>query len=342
MMNNKNDGPIEIALDLGENRKDPGEFRDLVVLADKLGFHTAWLGDHFMPWTHGGDRSSFVWSLLGSALESSKAIKLGPYVTTPIGARYHPLIVAQASATLDNMYPGRFVLGVGTGEAVNELPFIEKWPDWKERMDRLVEGVALMRKAWGRDSYFDYDGRYFSAKQIFLYTRPKTRGGPGVYFSAVGPKAAGYAGEYGDGLITLSSRNSIERLGEVILPSFAEGAERVGKDPSRMKKMVSVSFTFEGEKEYLRRRRRSAGNLARGALDEPDPRRIEKMGVDLSDDVLLESTNLCSSWTEVVEIVSKLYETGFSQIVLESGPDAGTIKSYAKNILRHFTKRKNK
>jgi G6PDH family F420-dependent oxidoreductase len=326
---------IEIALDLGETRKDPGEFKELVVLADRLGFEVAWLGDHFMPWTHSGNRSSFAWSLIASSLESTRRIKVGPYVTTPIGARYHPLLVAQASATLDNMYPGRFVLGVGTGEAVNESPFVQNWPRWKERMERLVEGVDLMRRLWESESYFDFDGRYFRSKQIFLFTKPKTKK-PDVYFSAVGPKSAAIAGEHGDGLITLGSRNPLEKLRGIILPSFDEGARRAGKDPSRMKKIISFGFTFEDEKAYLQRRRRTAGNLARGALDEPDPRKIENMGQELTDEQLIKSTYFCSSWSEVVEMIHRFGDIGFSQIVLESGPDAEAIKSYSENILPYF------
>src|SRR5579872_2612697 len=154
-------GKVRISLDIGENEKDPTEFRDAVVLADKLGFDVAWLGDHFMPWMDSGKRSAYVWSLIASALEASRKIKVGPYVTTPIGARYHPAIIAQASATLDNMYPGRFKLGVGTGEAVNEAMFLPSgWPRWKERTNRLVEGVELMRKMWSSGSFFDFTGSY--------------------------------------------------------------------------------------------------------------------------------------------------------------------------------------
>jgi coenzyme F420-dependent glucose-6-phosphate dehydrogenase len=332
------DRSFELALDLGENQKDPAEFRDLIILADKLGFPVAWLGDHFMPWFHSGNRSSFVWSLIASALEASRNIKVGPYVTTPIGARYHPLLVAQASATLDNMYPDRFLLSVGTGEAINELPFLEEWPAWTERMDRMIEGVQLMRKAWESESYFDFNGRYFKAKQIYLYTKPKTRKLE-VYFSAVGPKAANLAGEHADGLITLSSRNSLRRLRDVILPSFEAGARRARKDPSKMKKIISLSFTLEDQATYLQKRRKSAGHLAKGALDEPDPRKIEELGLELSDEQIIKSTNFCSTWSDALEIISKIRELGFSQVVLESGPDAEQIGAFSEKILPYFARR---
>lgn len=235
---------MKISLDIGENEKDPAEFRDLIVLSEKLGYDVAWLGDHFMPWVDSGNRSAYVWSLMGSVLEATRKIKVGPYVTTPIGARYHPAIIAQASATLDNMYTGRFILGVGTGEAVNGVMFFPQgWPPGKERSDRLIEGVELMRKLWSSDSFFDFDGSYFKLKQVFLYTRPKTD--LKIYFSAVGPKFAELSGIHGDGLITLTSRHSLEELRDLIFPCFDRGARSVGKDPSKIEKIISFNFTLE-------------------------------------------------------------------------------------------------
>ena len=227
MAKSRSSKPLQIAIDIGENEKDPMEFKECVMLGEKLGFDVTWLGDHFMPWVHSSNRSSFVWSLMGACLEATKKVKLGPYVTTPIGARYHPLIVAQASATLDNMYPGRFLLTVGTGEAMNEAPFFQGWPPWKERMERLVEGIQLMKKFWTSKTYFDFDGKYFKANQIYMYTRPRTD--LKVYFSGVGPKAARNAGEFGDALITLSHANPYERCRDVIFPAFRGRREKRGQ-----------------------------------------------------------------------------------------------------------------
>ena len=326
---------LKISLDIGENEKDPAEFRDLVVLSDKLGFDVAWLGDHFLPWMDSGNRSAYVWSLMGSALEASKNIKVGPYVTTPIGARYHPAIIAQACATLDNMYPGRFILGVGTGEAVNEAMFLPHgWPPWKERAERLVEGVDLMRKLWSSDSYFDFDGSYFKMKQVFLYTKPKTD--LKVYFSAVGEKFAELSGMHSDGLITLTSRHSREHLRDVIFPSFDRGARSAGKDPSKIEKMISFNFTLEDPDSYLKSHKKHAGNLVKKALAEPDTRRIENMGEELTDEAVLKGTNFCSSWSDVIDLIFKYKEIGVNHFVLASGPDRIKIRTYANRILKEF------
>jgi G6PDH family F420-dependent oxidoreductase len=328
---------LKIGLDIGENEKDPAEFRDAVILAEKLGFDVAWLGDHFMPWMHSGKKSAYVWSLIGSSLEATAKIKVGPYVTTPIGARYPPAIIAQASATLDNMYPGRFLLGIGTGEAVNEAPFFEQgWPRWAERKDRLLEAAELIRKLWSSESYFDFEGKYFPAKQIFLYTKPKTK--MKIYFSAVGEIFSELAGNYGDGLITLGSRNSLEKLEQVIFPSFDRGAKNAGKNPRKLEKIVSVSFTMEDPDIFLKLHKKRAGNLVKGALDEPDPRKIDKLGETLTDDALLKSTNFCNKWSDVLELISKYEKIGATQIVLPSGPDKDRIRTFSQKILRPLSK----
>jgi coenzyme F420-dependent glucose-6-phosphate dehydrogenase len=334
-MPRKSNLAMKISLDIGENEKDPAEFRDAIVLSEKLGFDVAWLGDHFMPWMDSGNRSAYVWSLIASSLEASKKIKIGPYVTTPIGARYHPAIIAQASATLDNMYPGRFLLGVGTGEAINEAVFLPSgWPSWKERAQRLVEGTQLIRKLWTSTSYFDFDGSFYKEKQIFLYSKPRTN--LKIYFSAVGEKFAEISGRYGDGLITVGSRNPLEKCRDVIFPSFDRGAASVGKDPTRLEKILTASFTLEDPDTYLRTHRQYAGYLEKKAYSEPDPRKIEQMGATVPDEVILKTTSFCSDWSGVVELIHRYKEIGVDQIVLPSGPDKKKIRTFAKKILPSF------
>jgi G6PDH family F420-dependent oxidoreductase len=328
---------FEVAVDIGENESDPQEFKECVILSEKLGYDVAWLGDHFMPWAHSSDRSAYVWSLMGSCLEATRKIRLGPYVTTPIGARYHPLIIAQAAATLDNMYPGRFLLTVGTGEAMNEVPFFERWPSWNERMERLVEGVQMIRKMWESKSFFDFDGKYFKANQVYLYTRPRTD--MKIYISGVGPKMARAAGEFGDGLITLSHANPLERCRDVIFPLFEEGARSVGKDPSKMEKIVSLSFTFKDPETFARTERRYAGIIAKRSFDEPDPRKIEQMGMDLPAEEIIKSTAYCKNWNDVIELISKFKDLGVTQIVLQTGTDKKLIRTFGQKVLPHFKKK---
>ena len=175
-----NPGPmskLKVGVDVGENDAEPRQFLECALLAEEEGFDSFWFGDHFMPWIHTGGKSVFVWSLLASSLERTNRIRMGPNVTCPIGGRYHPAIVAQAAATLDNMYPGRVMLGVGSGEAVNEARFIRgqesDWPDWRERIERLTEAVTLIRELWSREGYFTFNGKYFPMKDVTLLHETK-------------------------------------------------------------------------------------------------------------------------------------------------------------------------
>ena len=202
---------IEISANLGENFYDPEKFVDATIYAERMGFRTAWFGDHFYPWYHSAKRSSFIWSVMSVALEKTDKIKVGPWVTVPTGARYHPAIIAQATATIDNMYPGRIQLAVGTGEALNERPFWnDNWPKWNERMERLTEGIKLIRQMWDATEPFRFEGKYFSSDFYYLYTKPRRK--VPIYCSAIGRRAAHAAGLYGDGLVTISPRNDLQEF----------------------------------------------------------------------------------------------------------------------------------
>src|SRR3990172_4289655 len=159
---------LKISVNLGEGYNDPRRFVECAVIAEKYGFDTVWFGDHLVPWTHSQNKSAFVWSVMPSALERTNRIKVGALVTSPIGGRYHPLIIGQAAATLDNIYPGRFRLGVGSGEAINESNFFPNgWPRWQERIERLSEAVVLVRSMWESEEYFSYQGKYFKISNFF-------------------------------------------------------------------------------------------------------------------------------------------------------------------------------
>jgi len=326
--------PVKISVDLGENYNDPTEFVECAVLADKLGFDTVWFGDHFLPWFHRGNKSSFVWSVLPVALEKTRKIKVGPDVTAPIGGRFPPAIVAQACATIDNMYPGRFLLGVGSGEAINEARFFPSgWPSWTERIHRLNEAVLLMRRMWEETQYFDFDGKYFRMKEVYLYTRPKTR--IPIYYSALGLKAAAFAGEYGDHLVTIGTP---ERCSRVIFPAFEAGARKAGKDPDKAEKMVLLDVFFGSREEGLRKLRESgeAGPTDMRSFGIFDPRKIGEIGRTVSDDLILASKWFCPTPEDLVKAIESYLEVGATHIdvVTNSFPDK--IELVGTEVLPHF------
>jgi coenzyme F420-dependent glucose-6-phosphate dehydrogenase len=326
---------VRLSIDLGENYDDPIRFVECAAIADKYGFDTVWFGDHLMPWHHGGRKSAFVWSMMPTALDRTRNISVGPDVTCPIGGRYHPAIIAQAAATIDNMYPGRFRLAVGSGEAMNEAPFFPGgWPTWAERIERLAEAVVLVRKMWESAEYFTFEGKYFRMNNFFLYTKPKTR--IPIYFSAIGEKAARYAGVYGDHLVT--TINSPRRCRDLIFPAFESSARKAGRDPATMEKMVYVDLFFGDKQRGVQGIKASgeAGVLAQGAFDEPDPRRIEEMSRHVSDDKILENKFICSSADEVIEYVERYRKAGATHINLATGCSPDRIKMLGVKVLPYF------
>jgi coenzyme F420-dependent glucose-6-phosphate dehydrogenase len=324
---------MEIQLDLGENWFDPPVFVDSLAYAEDLGFRTAWFGDHFMPWFHSGNRSQFVWSTLGVAMARTSSIKTGPLVSPPIGARYHPAIVAQASATLDSLFPGRFLLGVGTGEALNERPFWNgEWPNWEERMNRLTEGVRLIRKLWGAKKPFSFQGKYFRSEFMFLYTKPK-RPIP-IYFAAAGKRAAYFAGKYGDKLVTLSPRNSLERIAEVILPSYRKGVRDRGRGEGGF--VVHLDFSMMTPKELRSKHWRALGWMSKDSWSIQDPVAVEDAGKKVTLDKLRKEIHFVKNWRGLVGVLELYKKAGAEAVVLITEADRGKIRQVAKNILEVF------
>lgn len=324
---------VDIQLDIGENHYDPMKFVESVRYTEELGFRTAWLGDHFVPWYHSANRSAFVWSVLGVALERTSSIRLGPLVTTPIGARYHPAIVAQASATLDNMYPGRFLLGVGSGEALNERPFWNgRWPKWDERMERLVEGISLIRKLWESDEPFAFKGKYYSADFYLLYTKPRKK--IPIYFSAIGKKAAYYAGLTADALVTICPRNDIGRLQGDVLPAFRKGEKEAGR--KKFKVQGHFSFTFKTPAQLRKEDWKSLGWLTKDSWSIDDPVAVEKAGKKVTNEEMKRGMFFCKDWSDLVDKLQAYLEAGVDEVCLSSGADKKMIRAIADNVLSVF------
>jgi G6PDH family F420-dependent oxidoreductase len=324
---------LDIQLDIGENEYDPQEFVDAVHYAEGQEFKTAWLGDHFVPWYHSGKRSAFVWSVLGVALERTHRIKIGPLVTTPMGARYHPAIVAQASATLDNMYPGRFLLGVGAGEALNETPFWnDKWPKWEERMERLVEGIRLIRKLWEAKRPFKFSGKYFPASFYFLYTKPRRK--VPIYFSAIGKRGAYNAGKYADYLVTMSPRNTVEKLEKEILPAFRQGMKDAHRNSGGI--VIHTNFSFDKPTEIIRKSWRTLGWLLKDSWSIENPVAVEKAGRKVTVEDVKRGTNLVNGWNDLIKIIEGYKELGANAVVIISGADKKRIRELAQNVLKVF------
>jgi len=232
--------PLHIGYAAMLERFPPAEAVELAALAERHGFSGTMASDHFQPWLPSHGESSFVWSVL-AAIGARTRGDLGPGVTTP-GFRMHPAVVAQASATIAAMYPGRHWLGLGSGEAVNEHVVGQYWPEAPERIARMFEAVDLIKRlfqasAAGRDVRFK--GQYFTMESSRLWTMPAVP--PDVLVAASGPVTARRAGRTADGLITVAAPD--DRLA-VLLRRFADGAREAGRDPERMPRVLQLHLSW--------------------------------------------------------------------------------------------------
>ena len=265
-------------------------------------------------------------------MQRTQKIKTGPLVTPPIGARYHPAIVAQASATLDSLFPGRLLLGVGTGEALNERPFWNgRWPKWGERIERLTEGVRLIRKLWESKRPFSFKGKYYSSEFLYLYTRPKTK--IPIYFAATGERSAYFAGKYGDKLVTISPRNTIRRIKDAILPSYKKGLEEGGAKGGLV---VHLDFTMKTPRELKGKEWRSLGWMTKDSWSINDPVAVERAGRRVTIDDLKKGIHFVKDWRGLVEVIERYRAAGAEAVILISEADKKKILEIGKNLLDVF------
>jgi coenzyme F420-dependent glucose-6-phosphate dehydrogenase len=231
------------------------------------------------------------------------------------------------------MYPGRFLLGVGSGEALNERPFWNgRWPEWDERMERLVEGIKLIRELWDSEKPFAFKGKYYSADFYYLYTKPKKR--IPIYFSAVGKKAARYAGMCADTLVTICPRNDTERLETVMLPEFRGGLKEVGKSKGGVQ--AHVSFSFKSPTTLKKENPGSLGWLRKDSWSIKDPIAVEKAGKEVTVEDMKKGILFCKDWPQLIKHLQSYVEAGATEICLSSGAEKDMIKEISDNVLSVF------
>jgi coenzyme F420-dependent glucose-6-phosphate dehydrogenase len=220
----------------------PQRLLDLAVAAEAAGFDSVWTSDHFQPWRHtdGHAPNALVW--LGAASQATRRVTLGTSVLTP-SFRYNPAIVAQAFGTLGCLAPGRVILGVGTGESLNEVPVGVTWPEQGERFARLKESVLLIQQLW-RGERLTIEGEYYRTDNATIYDRPDEP--IPVYVAASGPAAARLAGRIADGLICTSGKGE-ELYTGTLLPALAEGAEKAGRDAGSLDRMIEMKVSFDSD-----------------------------------------------------------------------------------------------
>jgi coenzyme F420-dependent glucose-6-phosphate dehydrogenase len=220
----------------------PRQLVEYAVRAEEVGLDSAVVSDHFLPWRHEGGHAPFALSWLAAVGERTSRIQLGTSVLTPT-FRYNPAVLAQEFATLGLLYPGRVMLGVGTGEALNEIAVSgREWPEFKERYARLREAIRLMRELWTADEPVSFDGEYYTTVDATIYDRPEQP--VPVYVAAGGPQMAKYAGRVGDGFICTSGKG-MELYTDKLLPAVAEGEEAAGREAGSVDRMIEIKISYD-------------------------------------------------------------------------------------------------
>ncbi len=236
---------IRIGYKASAEQFDPKELLEVSVVAEESGFDVVGVSDHFQPWRHNGGHSPAVIPWLGAMTQVTSCVALGTSVMTPM-LRYHPSIVAQSFATLNSLAPGRIFLGIGTGEAMNEVPATgAEFPAPKERRLRMAEAVELMRRLWSEERV-DFEGEFYRTEKATVYDRPETP--IPVFFAASGPLAAKLAGRTGDGFICTSGKPP--ELYETLLENVAAGAAEAGRDVNDIRRMIEVKVSYDHDLDH--------------------------------------------------------------------------------------------
>src|SRR4029077_680217 len=226
---------LRLAYKASAEQFGPRELLEFSVHAEEVGFDSVVISDHFQPWRHTGGHAPFSFAWLRGLGERTRRVRMGTSVVTPT-LRYHPAIVAQATATLGCLNPDRVLLGVGTGESMNEAPVGVVWPEQKERFARLREACELMKRLWTEERV-TYEGTYYHTHDATVYDRPETP--PGLYVAASGPAAARLARRLGDGFICTSGKKP-ELYRDTLIPAVEEGLQKAGRDRSQIEFMIEM------------------------------------------------------------------------------------------------------
>lgn len=299
----------------------PAELAAYAILAEEVGLDAVTISDHFQPWRLTGGHAPSALTWLPFVAARTERVMLGTSVVTPT-FRYNPAVIAQAFATLALLAPGRVFLGVGSGEALNEvavgaLPEGE-WPAFKERFARLREAVSLMRALWTQESV-TFEGEYYRTVDARVFDRPLDP--VPVFVAAGGPMVARYAGRVGDGFICTSGKGR-ELYADQLLPAVAEGRARSGRVGEPIARMIEIKLSWDPDPELALANTRFWAPLSLSAEQKHSihsPREMEQAADALPIETVARRWIVASRPEEVVEAVRFYTDLGFDHLVLH-GP----------------------
>jgi coenzyme F420-dependent glucose-6-phosphate dehydrogenase len=311
----------------------PVELLELALHAERNGFDSVFVSDHLQPWRHHGGHAPAALPWLGALAARSDRIMIGTSVLTPT-FRYHPGVIAQAFATLGCLAPGRVILGVGSGESMNEVPLGLDWPDGKERFARLKEAVTLIKALWSEERV-TFDGQYFQTVHATIYDRPDQP--VPLYIGASGPSATRLTGRVADGFITTSGKGR-ELYTDTLLPALAEGAAKAHRTVDDLDLMIEVKVSFDTDEVRALEDTKYWGALALSSDEKTgveDPIEMERLADALPVERVATRWIVGSDPEEHVERVWEYVDMGFRHLVFHApGPDQRRfLDLYSKSVL---------
>ena len=314
--------PLKLGYKASAEQFAPRELVEIAVAAEAHGFESVAVSDHFQPWRHTGGHAPFSLAWMAAVGERTSSIQIGTSVMTPT-FRYNPAVLAQAFATLGCLYPGRIMIGVGTGEALNEVATgfrgagAQDWPEFKERYARLREAVSLMRELWTGDRV-NFEGKYYSTHDASIYDRPE--GGIPVYIAAGGPVVAGYAGRAGDGFICTSGKG-MDLYTDKLIPAVAAGAEKAGRDVAAIDHMIEIKLSYDTDPDLALENTRFWAPLSLSAEqkhDLTDPIEMEKAADALEIEQVAKRWIVGSDPDETTAKIGEYIDAGFNHLVFHA------------------------
>lgn len=312
---------MELGYFLSSEEHKPNDLIYHAQTAEGSGFNFIVISDHFHPWVSEQGQSSFVWSVLGAIAHATKRVRVGTAVTCPI-IRIHPALVAQAAATVADIMPGRFFLGLGTGEYLNEHIFGDAWPEYDTRKEMLTEAIQIIRELWKGEEY-SYNGTHFTVRDAHIYTLPDDL--PPIYIAASGTESAKMAGEISDGLISTSS-------GDEIVKAFKKNGGS-GK-PCIGSIKVCWAKTQEEAKKTLEKEWPVSALSGRLHVDLPTPKHFED-AVEAMGKIEIPEDSIYGPKPEpYLKAIQSLQENGFDHIYLHQvGQDQEGFLDFFKSSL---------
>jgi coenzyme F420-dependent glucose-6-phosphate dehydrogenase len=291
-------------------------------MAQDTGFGFALISDHFHPWTDRQGQSPFVWSVLGAIAQATQRLTVGTAVTCP-SMRIHPAVIAQAAATTATLMPGRFFLGVGTGENLNEHIVGQGWPETEVRQARLEEAIEIIRLLW-KGGNQSHHGRYFTVENARLYSLPDSP--PPLYVAVGGPRSADLAGRVADGMIGTEPDASLlatfDRAGGAGKPRYAEMTVCWAKDEATAKRIAREHWPTSAMESSL-------------SWELPLPEHFEAVAELVTEEQVAESVTCGPDPERHLAAIRKYAAAGIDHIcVHQVGKDQkGFFEFYAEEIL---------